>query len=115
MIVAAWPSAVRIAAQTADENTKPIKITFALIGLYLHVEKQFSGKQVQQVHMDLARQKRQWPSFTPPIVRGTITAADVLAAGDRDKAIDSWCCSVWGAYRDCRQAVVDLLRQHGIE
>lgn len=27
------------AAETADESTKPMKITFALIGLYLHVEK----------------------------------------------------------------------------
>jgi hypothetical protein len=27
------------AAQTADENTKPIKLTFGLIGLYLFLEK----------------------------------------------------------------------------
>jgi hypothetical protein len=35
-------------AQHADENTKPIAITFALVGLYLHVEKGFSGQQVQR-------------------------------------------------------------------
>jgi len=34
------------AAQNADEQTKLIKLTFALVGLYLHVETQFSGKQV---------------------------------------------------------------------
>jgi hypothetical protein len=67
------------AAQHADEKTKPIKLTFALVGLYLHVEKQFSGKRVQQVHMDLARQKRPWPSFALPSKRGSQTAADVLA------------------------------------
>jgi hypothetical protein len=103
------------AAQTADENMKPIKITFALIGLYLHVEKQFTGKQVQQVHMALGRRKHPWPSFALPADHGKITAADVLGAGDRDNAIHAWCRSVWDAYRDCRHAVIELLRQHGIE
>lgn len=31
-------------AQHADEQTKPISLTFALVGLYLHVEKGFSGR-----------------------------------------------------------------------
>src|SRR6478736_2672756 len=43
------------AAQNADEQTKPIKLTFALVGLYLYVEKGFSGKRVQRVHMALAQ------------------------------------------------------------
>jgi len=99
----------------ADENTKPIKITFALIGLYLHVEKQFTGKQVQQVHMALARRKHPWPSFALPADRGKISVADVLAAGDRDNTIHAWCSSVWDAYQGSRQQVIDLLRQHGVE
>ena len=49
------------AAQTANEQSKPIGVVFALVGLYLHVEKQFSGRQVQQVHMKLGRLKREWP------------------------------------------------------
>ncbi|HXG53369.1 MAG TPA: DUF5946 family protein, partial [candidate division Zixibacteria bacterium] len=36
-VVDAW------AAQHADEQTKPIRLTFALVGLYLHVERGFSG------------------------------------------------------------------------
>lgn len=106
------------AAQQADEQTKPIKLTFALVDLFLHVEKQFSGKLVQRVHMDLARQKHVWPSFTLPQSRGDLTAVDVLAfpAGpQRDQAIDAWCTSVWEAYRDCRQTVIDLLREQGLE
>src|SRR5262249_18691090 len=77
------------AAQNAGEQTKPIKLTFALVGLYLHVEKQFSGRQVQRAHMDLARQKQLWPRFALPSDRGSQTVADVLAipAGPaRDKA-----------------------------
>jgi hypothetical protein len=105
------------AAQHADEQTKSIKLTFALVGLYLHVEKQFSGRQVQRMHMDLAQQKRRWPSFALPHDRGPTTVADVLAVPpgpERDKAIHAWCASVWQAFRDCRQTVVDLLRERGI-
>ena len=54
------------AAQNADERTKPITLTFALVGLYLHVEKNYSGKQVQKVHMQLAKRKREWPPVALP-------------------------------------------------
>jgi hypothetical protein len=103
-------------AQNADEHTKPIAIAFALIGLYLHIERRFSGKQVQRMHIALAQQKRTWPAFRLPRERGRMTAADVMAAppgSARDEAIDRWCASVWGAYRDNRDLVVDLLRSHG--
>jgi hypothetical protein len=105
------------AAQHADEHTKPIKLTFALVGLYLHVEKQFTGRQVQRAHMKLAQQKRLWPSFASPDDRGSISVADVLAlpaGAERDKAIHAWCASVWEAYRNCRESVAELLRQHEI-
>lgn len=105
------------AAQTADAQTKPIKLTFGLIGLYLHLEKGLSGKQVQRAHMDLAKQKHVWPSFALPADRGSITAMDVMrapAGAERDKAIDEWCASVWDAFRDSHGAVASLLIQHGI-
>ncbi len=47
------------AAQHADENTKSITLTFALVGLYLHIEKKYSGKEVQRAHMQLANQRKQ--------------------------------------------------------
>ena len=46
------------AAQHANASTKPITLTFALVGLYLHVEKGYSGRQVRLTHMKLARSKR---------------------------------------------------------
>lgn len=101
-------------AQNADEHTKPIGLAFALIGLYLHLERGFSGKQVQRVHMALGRQKRTWPAFRLPRERGGMTAADVMAAppgSARDEAIDQWCASVWDAYRDNRDLVVDLVAE----
>lgn len=105
------------AAQAADEHSKPMGVTFALVGLYLHVEKQFSGRRVQRVHMELARSKRQWPTLALPVDRGSMTALDVMAAppgAARDRAIDEWCASVWNAYSATRQPIIDLLTQHGI-
>ena len=104
-------------AQTARETSKPIGITFALVGLYLHVEKQYSGQQVQRVHMQLGQKKRQWPAIPLPRDRGTMTAADVLAVPegpDRDLAIDAWCRVVWTAFQDSRPIIVGLLREYGI-
>ena len=104
------------AAQAANEDTKPITLTFALIGLYLHVVRHFTGKQVQQAHQYLARRKRAWPAFALPHDRGSITACDVLArptGAARDRAIHAWCASVWDAFRDSERLVADLLLSHG--
>ena len=68
------------AAQTAGETTKPITIVFALIGLYLYVEKGYTGKQVQRAHMQLAKFRRQWFMPALPLDRGAIRIQDVLAA-----------------------------------
>jgi len=100
------------AAQTAEEQTKPITLTFALVGLYLHVERGFTGRQVQQAHQRIASRKRTWPSFALPVDRGSVTAADVLkrAAGpERDEAIHAWSASVWHAFRHTAPAVETLL------
>lgn len=104
-------------AQTADERTKPIGLTFALVGLYLHVERGVSGREVQRVHMALARQKQAWPSFPLPPRRGAVTAEVVMAAPpgpERDRAIDAWCAAVWHEYRASRDTIAALLQQHGI-
>src|SRR5215813_12398106 len=68
------------AAQHADAETKPITLTFALIGLYLMVERNFTGKQVQRVHMLLARRRKQWPTFALPEHRGSLTPNAVMDA-----------------------------------
>src|SRR5215204_1411749 len=81
------------AAQTADEDTKPIAVAFALIGLCLYVGRNYTGKQVQLAHMALARHKREWPKFALPESRGDITVADVVsesAGPKRDAKIREW-------------------------
>jgi len=103
-------------AQSAAEDGPPIRLVFSLVGLYLRIEKGFSGQSVQKVHMRLGKEKRPWPRLTLPPTRGTLTPADVLTApegAERDTAIDTWCASVWAAFEESRPAVVALLREHG--
>jgi hypothetical protein len=105
------------AAQRADARSKPVAVAFALAGLYLHLERGLTGRQVQRAHMALSKRSRTWPTFAPPAERGSITAADVLAAPagpERDRAIEAWCAAVWAAYRESRAAVVAMLAGHGI-
>jgi len=101
------------AAQYADENTKPITLAFALIGLYLHIEKGFSGREAQIAHVKLAKHRKQWPKFDLPEYRGHITVYDVLdtpEGPERDETIHRWCVSVWDAYSDSHKKVADLVQ-----
>ena len=102
-------------AQHADETTKPIAIVFALIGLYLHLEKGYSGKQVQRAHMQLAKWPNTWPSLPLPHDRGEIQIKDVLAIEPgpaRDHMIDRWCTSVWESWSASRSAVVAIAQKY---
>ncbi|UXE65902.1 MAG: hypothetical protein KA713_15740 [Chryseotalea sp. WA131a] len=101
------------AAQTADENTKPIKLTFGLIGLYLFLEKGYTGKQLQNSHVKLSQNKKVWPSVGLPKYRRTITITDVLKAEEgvpRDLMIKKWCESVWVAYENSHAAIATLAK-----
>ncbi|MBS0659857.1 MAG: hypothetical protein JSR82_16580 [Verrucomicrobia bacterium] len=104
------------AAQQAGPATKPITLTFALVGLCLHLEHGWSGRAVQRAHMQLARAGKQWPQFPQPDERGTMSAADVVARPESERvaAIDAWCAEVWAAYGECHRAVEELLRAHRI-
>ncbi len=98
-------------AQTADENTKPIGLIFSLIGLYLYLEKNYTGRQVQLAHMKLANNKKVWPKIELPKDRGQITITDVLKAepGEaRDLMIKEWCRSVWAAYKTSHETIAAL-------
>ena len=104
-------------AQRCDANSKPIGVVFALAGLYLHLEKGFSGAEVQQAHIAMGKRKREWPAIPLPTERGRLTPADVMAApagAERDAAIDRWCESVWAEFQDSRDVIVRLLQDHKI-
>ena len=100
------------AAQHADETTKPIRIVFALVGLYLTLEHGYTGREVQRIHMQLGRRRKDWPRPQLPIQRGAITVADILKVAPglaRDAAIQAWCTAVWEPYKPNRQLIRGLL------
>lgn len=105
------------AAQDAQAEENPIRLAFALVGLYLHLERGFTGREVQRAHMQLARNKEAWPRFPLPHTRGEISATTVLAAPltERDAMIHAWCRSVWTAFTPCQAEIVALLARHGIQ
>jgi hypothetical protein len=48
-------------AQHAGGTTRNITVAFGLIGLYLALEKGYTGKEVQQAHMQITRFRNDWP------------------------------------------------------
>jgi hypothetical protein len=88
-------------AQHLRPSASTIGAAFALAGLYLAVERRFTGRQVQQMHVVMAKTSKQWPRFEPPSDVGLLTVGDVVAedAGpSRDEAIRRWCAGVWTAW-----------------
>ncbi len=103
------------AVQTADENTKPIALIFGLAGLYLLIEKNFSGREVQRMHVLMSQNKKHWPQIKLPDDRGVISVGDVLATSpgsERDELIFNWCESVWRAFADSKRTVVELMSDY---
>ncbi|MBS1804565.1 MAG: hypothetical protein JST28_14460 [Acidobacteria bacterium] len=102
-------------AQNADESTKAIAVVFALVGLYLHIEKGYTGKQVQRAHMVMANRTKAWPKLPLPADRGTVRIEDVLKAKpghERDAEIGRWCASVWQSWSESRTAIAAIAREH---
>jgi hypothetical protein len=99
-------------AQHPGAPTKPIAVAFGLIGLYLACEKDYTGRQVQHMHMLLANRSKIWPSFTPPAHLGALTIRDALQSPPgamRDAAIMRWAASVWDAWRAEHERVKSLI------
>lgn len=104
--------------QTASADAKPISIVFGLVGLYLFLEKGYTGKEVQNAHVQLAQRKELIPNVSLPTQRGDITIADVLQAEPgpaRDAMIRHWCQSIWKACAQCHEAIRDYLLQQGYQ
>jgi len=98
-------------AQTAKADTKPITVFFSLAGLYLFVEKNYTGRQVQTAHLQMAKKPKEYPKIIFPESRGSVTVKNVLDAppgSERDKVIRQWCVSIWKAFSDQHEAIISL-------
>lgn len=105
-------------AQTANKETKPIALIFALAGLYLFLERGYSGRQVQLAHMHMAKNKQPWPQITLPSERGTITVETVLAqepGPERDSMISRWCIEVWSTFQASHSTMAQLVTAYRLK
>lgn len=96
--------------QTANENTKPIAIIYALAGIYLHVEKNYTGKEVQQAHLKMSKKSKVFPIIILPKNRGAITISDIIKIDDpkeKKVAIHKWCESIWQAFSSQHQIIIE--------
>ena len=93
-------------AQTALKDTKNISLVFSLVGLYLLIEKNYTGKQIQQAHTVLSNYKDYLPVIKLPENRGEITISEVLKSElNRDEMIKKWCSSVWKEYESSKEDI----------
>jgi hypothetical protein len=91
------------AAQHSRGKTRNISVAFGLIGLYLALEKGYTGKQVQQAHMQIARLRKAWPRLEPPVLSAGMTIKDVFQAetdAEKDAMIRRWMEAVWSSWED---------------
>lgn len=100
------------AQHVRPQSKSTIGAAFALAGLYLAVERGFTGRQVQKMHVLMASRSKQWPRFEPPQDAGAVTVADVLSVGPgpgRDQALRRWCASVWAAWSSEQTLVREMV------
>jgi hypothetical protein len=101
------------AAQHSGPNMKPIRTAFALIRLCLTFESGCTGKEVQRAHMVLGKINRQWPSFSPPIGKSTMTVLDVVQKVTKEnyeESINAWGKSVWALWRTEHENIGKLVQ-----
>ncbi len=88
-------------AQHVGPMSPRIGPAFALIGLYLALERGLDGLQVRDAHGFLARTKHDWPAFEAPAHSWPMTVFDIAIADgpmDHAEAVRRWGASVWDAW-----------------
>ena len=101
------------AAQHSGAKTKPITISFALIGLYLVNERSYTGKKVQEAHMIMANKSKDWPNFKIPEEIKWMTVLDVIQSPNNKKedSIKKWCKSVWNVWKPEKEHIETLVNR----
>jgi hypothetical protein len=101
------------AAQHTGPLVKPITITFALVGLYLACEHNYTGRQVQKAHMLLARTPKQWPQFRLPEAKASLTVLDVLNTPEQERhdILRQWGKAVWSIWESEHTKVAEFVQE----
>lgn len=102
-------------AQHAGGPTGGIYVAYSLVGLYLALERGWSGTMVRGFHGRMGRPDATWPALPRPPSTGDLTVADVVAAGVRAGSrdghallVERWGRSVWEAWAPQQAAVASL-------
>jgi hypothetical protein len=103
-------------AQHGGGSPSNIRLAFSLIGLYLALEKGYTGREVQLAHMRLGKTRRQYPAHPRPAEFAKLTVADPMGAEPgkpRDEMILKWAAAVWDSWASAqpwtRETVTKLL------
>ena len=102
-------------AQHAGGINKNISVAFGLIGLYLALERGYSGREVQKAHMVLANRFKDWPKFEPPTREWQMTVQDILQAksdSEYREKIRLWAKSVWEKWQSDRDRIIELVEKY---
>lgn len=102
-------------AQNADGNIKNITLFFAVIGLYLYIEKGFNGKEIQDLHTKIANSKKELPKLKIPKEKASITVSEVLEARpgiERNEKIKEWSRSVWKIFKNQKDIIENFLKKY---
>ncbi len=99
------------AAQHSKIAEKPIRLAFALIGLYLVNEKGYTGKEVQLAHMAIGKISKVWPRFTIPKSKDWLTVKQVVESEHniKEEMIKKWSRSVWEVWAQDKDVITGLL------
>jgi hypothetical protein len=101
-------------AQHAGERTRPITVIFGLIGLYLAMEKGYTGRELQLAHMKIGVTKRDWPQLDLPVHPAELNVMDVLLAETdkgKDEMLMQWASSVWMSWEPWHPFVRDITKK----
>lgn len=105
------------ACQHYKEGAPRIGFAFGFLGLCLLLEHGYTGREVQDAHIRLARLRKDWPAFALPENRGALTVSSALApppGDERDGAIKAWAAATWDAFpKEEKERVRKLLRDCG--
>lgn len=97
------------AAQHAGRKAKAISGAFGLIGLCLALERGRSGVEVRAAHQWLARVRREWPVYEPPVAWPQTVADVILTEADFPVTLRAWAEAVWGAWGPAHAEVAGLI------
>jgi hypothetical protein len=93
----------------------PIGVAYALVGLYLALDRGVPGVEVRAAHQRMGRPDASWPRLPAPEGTGALTVLDVVAAGvmvdspaGHARAVRAWVTAVGRAWAAEHAAVAAL-------